>query len=162
MKQSDKDLINAVLWRITEIEIHFGTVTDKLAIELAFLNDPDFKTHDISKQHISIFRRIVRTGIILTPKFRPPNGHKILDFLIALKTKQEEVAASKFSTQDAEQFEIMEQSWIKFIMEFEGDESKAKQKMISISGKVSPGMKELLNTSYKSAMSKWNTIQDQK
>ena len=164
MKSLDKELINSVLWRVTEIEKHFGTVTDKLAIEMAYSSSPDFATHEVSNFHISVFKRIVRTGVISTPKFRPPNGHKILDFLISLKAKQDEIAASKSLEMEAEQFDMLKKTWVKIIGEFEGDETKAKQKMVTLWGKgqMNETTKGLFNNSYKSALSEWNTLQDQK
>ena len=157
-------MINAVLWWVTEIEKHFGTVTDKLAIAIVFRDNTDFKAHAISKHHIDIFRRIVRTGVIITPKFRPPNGHKILNFLIALKAKQEDVAASKLSNETNELFGIMERTWMKFLNEFEGDRGKSKQKMNALWGSnpMSDHTKDFFNKSYQSALTKWNTIQIQK
>jgi hypothetical protein len=87
MSDSEKTIRNAMYY-VHEVERIFGTLTDKNQISNVLpLCDP--QTIFLTPYNLEVFKRIVSTCVLSDPKFRPPNGYKILGFLTFLYQKQQ-------------------------------------------------------------------------
>lgn len=121
--------VRILLSRLREVGQQFGTLSDQTLIAAAFNSNPEIISTPISEHDISLFRRVVETGIVNHIWLIPPRGYRVLGFLIALRDYQQQQYANQVEAQHKEIISIMVARWEREIEESGGCIDTAKKSM---------------------------------
>ena len=152
-----RDTLNYLLLRIQDINRIFGTVTDIHKMAQLFLEYPQLQTPALSDADIVNFRRIVETGILKNPIFRPPVGHDVLGFLIALKDIQDRQLQSQIRAQDDEFAGLIADRIFSMFSANNGDLEAVVENIRDKFSKFNGYSQALINRAYSIAKNKWET-----
>lgn len=154
---SKRDAIDYLLLRVQDINRIFGTVTDIGLIGQVFMKYPQLQTPPLSDADIVNFRRIVETGVLKNPIFRPPVGHEVLGFLIALKDIQERQLQSQIMAQDDEFAGLIADRISSMFAAKDGDLEAVMENIRDKFSKFNGYSQALINRAYLIAKHKWET-----
>jgi hypothetical protein len=147
--------ISLLLSRMHDIQRIFGTIKNVAMIDCVFCENPELDTPWLSESDIIIFRRIVETGILKQPIFRPPVGHEVLGFLIALKDAQERQRAVKFEAYERELTEMVAERLFLFFVQHNGNLEAAKYEMADKFKNHNEYTRGVFNQAYLIAKKQW-------
>lgn len=152
---NQRQIINDTMYRVRQVYQQFGTITDKTLLETSFQSDPTLETPPITQTNIQVFRRIVSTGIMTNALFRPPAGHKVLGFLIALYNLQQQQLQrlEKIGTESLE--EAVAEMWLMKFKKHDGRIKDAQKEVKDLFGTPDEYTAKLLNQSYTKARKQW-------
>lgn len=152
---TEKESIILLLDRVKIVGDRFGTLTDIQAI----YRTPEIGEHEFSETDIKFLRRIIETGIIANPLFRRPDGHKTLNFIIALRNEQAKRYNAKREQERIDLIHVFKNAWIRNIEKANGDIEAAKTRMAEFWGsnlEMDSSTRSIFNQAYKLAKSQWD------